>query len=181
MMATWYARKGWPRDGNSWWRKWIRICIGAILGVYVFGQVAILATKGPTVSTPVTPTNAMSSWVSKHLVPNLNFIESDLSVFKKAESSHSWISLNNACLNGAARAEYVGGTAPAPNRNFQFQYHAWLVDLYQMFSYCQEATATQTQWLSAAGTADWKKAMSYAIESDSAYVKLLSLAKHLNP
>ena len=180
LAATWYARRGWPRDTGPEWRRWVRWIFAALIGLYTIVQVADFAANGAGNTPPATASTPMGRWTTKYLTPYVKPIASDLRALKRAETARSWVGINNACGDGVARADIAGSQPHAPNTRFQTIYHAWLVDAFELFTYCEDASMTQTRWLSVTGANDWAKAMNFATAGDNVYTRLVAYGDTLN-
>ena len=177
--ASWYVKRGWPRTDVPRWHSWVRAGIGIVVGLYVFGQVAVIAANNQPSTPPKQTSTPINTWNSKYLLPEVTLIAGDIRALNKGEAGHSWVGINNACFSGVADANVSVGKPPAPNARIRAQYHTWLIDAFRMFTYCQDASSTQARWLSAAGTADWAKAMTLVPVSNAAYLKLVKLVGNL--
>lgn len=178
-LGVWYAKRGWPRNNDPRWRTWVRAGIGVIVALYVFGQAAAIAAQNEPSKPPIRTASPLDTWSSKYLLPELTLIAGDTQALNQAEAKRSWVGINNACFKGQAALDSTVGKPPAPNARVRVQYHAWVVNEYDLFTYCFKASTTQAQWLSSSGAADWSKAMTYVPASDAAYLKLAKLYKQL--
>ena len=62
--AFWYARRGWPRTDDPQWRTWVRDDLGIVVGLYVFGQVAVFAANGQSSTSPTQTVTPMDKWTN---------------------------------------------------------------------------------------------------------------------
>jgi hypothetical protein len=174
LAAVWYARRGWPRGTGPVWHARVRQAVAVLIGLYTLGQVANIVANGAGNSSPSTTSTPMGAWSTMHMTRYIKPIGDDLRALKRAEAAHSWVGINNACGDGVARADIAGSQPNAPNARFQTLYHAWLVDVFEVFTHCEDASMTHARWLSAAGANDWAKAMSYATAADKVYARVIA-------
>jgi hypothetical protein len=157
----------------------VRAGIGIVVGLYVFAQTAVIAADNQPSRPPARTSTSLDSWSSKYLQPELTLIAGDTRALNRAEKTRSWVGINNACFSGVADVNGYVGKPLSPNARIRVQYHAWIVDEFDLFTYCNKASTTRAQWLSSSGSAEWAKAMTFVPVSNAAYLKLVRLYQNL--
>ena len=184
LAAIVYSRRGWPHNyvvegmvnvPGSPWRPRALIALSVLLGIFVFGATSAMVVNGAG-----TPSHSATyKWVIK-MTRYGDVVGSDLTDLKKAETAHSLSGVYTACSNGAADVQALADQPKAPDARLETMFRSWLVDAFDMFSYCQTATTSVAQFESAAGTADWNSAMSYGRKADGEHARMVKYGSTLN-
>lgn len=174
--ARLYRRRGWSRGDDPSWRRLLRTGASVLVGLYIFGQVAVFAVNGAKTTSPPTP---MDRWVTNVFTPVAKKITSDLSNLTAAEQARSIPRVNDVCSTGVADTLVAWKRAHPPVKAFTAFYKTWLTDGFLSFNFCDRATYSVSFFKSPSGTSNWNRSLAFAARADSARQSMIKEGKKL--